>query len=48
MNKFLYALAILGFLAACTPPDTYPISGEECGPDDPVQDMSAHDCDLPI
>lgn len=31
-------------LAACTEPGTYPISGEECGPDDPVLELDASDC----
>ncbi|WP_169730805.1 MULTISPECIES: hypothetical protein [Leisingera] len=35
-------------LAACTAPDTYPISGEECGPSDPVQDLDASDCLTPL
>lgn len=34
--------ALLLALAACTQPDTYPVSGEPCDPDDPVQDMA--DC----
>lgn len=33
-------------LAGCAPqePAVYPISGQECGPDDPVRDMNARDC----
>lgn len=33
------------FLAACeTEPESYPISGEECSPEDPVQDLRPSDC----
>jgi len=35
----------LGFLAACEDPDHYPITGQECGPDDPVKEMDAADLD---
>lgn len=35
-------------LAACTQPGTYPISGEACGPDDPVQQLDAGDCLSPL
>ncbi|UWQ82088.1 hypothetical protein [Leisingera caerulea] len=31
-------------LAACNEPGTYPVSGEECGPDDPVLELDASDC----
>lgn len=31
-------------LVACEPAQTYPISGEACGPDDPVQSLDAADC----
>lgn len=31
-------------LAACTEPGTYPVSGEECGPEDPVLELDASDC----
>lgn len=48
MNKFLLALALLGFLSACTPPDTYPVSGEECHEGDPVQGLSAPLCEVPV
>jgi hypothetical protein len=39
-------LAAGGLTAACTEPRTYPVSGEECGPDDPVRsvDADAVDC----
>ncbi|MBV2361066.1 hypothetical protein KUH32_14975 [Thalassococcus sp. CAU 1522] len=46
----LFALFCSAFLlAACEPPqDRYPITGQECGPDDPVTDMDAADCVAPI
>ncbi len=34
-------LAAILALSACTDPKHYPISGEECGPDDPVLDLDA-------
>lgn len=30
----------------CAEPGHYPVSGEECGPKDPVLDMSVPDCGL--
>ncbi|WP_299686865.1 hypothetical protein [uncultured Tateyamaria sp.] len=41
-------LAALGVLAACETPDTYPVSGEACAPDDPVKDLSAENCTPPV
>ncbi|SNS93255.1 hypothetical protein SAMN05421757_104404 [Tropicimonas sediminicola] len=38
----ILGLAVLGF--ACTDTQHYPITGEECGPDDPVQDLSVQQC----
>ena len=40
----LALLSLPLLLAACTEPGTYPISGEECGPDDPVLELDASDC----
>lgn len=37
------ALALTS-LTACFQEDTYPVSGEECGPNDPVKDLDATDC----
>lgn len=34
----LVLLATL-FLSACEDPNRYPVSGEECGPDDPVKTL---------
>lgn len=46
MKPLILAASALAFLslAACTEGDTYPISGEECGPNDPVKDLNAADC----
>ncbi|WP_187393983.1 hypothetical protein [Oceaniovalibus sp. ACAM 378] len=41
-------LGVFSALAGCTDPDHYPISGQECGPNDPVLDMDASDCVLPV
>lgn len=38
----LFVLALT--LSACETPDRYPISGEPCGPEDPVQGMTPPDC----
>lgn len=38
------ALALLG----CADPGTYPISGQECGPEDPVQTISPAECRPPV
>jgi hypothetical protein len=37
-------LAVLG----CAKPGHYPISGEDCGPNDPVQTLDAADCTAPV
>jgi hypothetical protein len=37
-------LISLIFLVACTDTKHYPISGEECGPDDPVKSLDPSDC----
>ncbi|NNE78914.1 MAG: hypothetical protein HKN18_01460 [Silicimonas sp.] len=46
MRPSLLLLALLSALglAACVEEGTYPISGEECAPDDPVHDFGATDC----
>lgn len=41
--RYVAILALLA-LVACTAPGTYPITGEECGPDDPVKALDASDC----
>ncbi|MCV3271156.1 hypothetical protein [Roseobacter sinensis] len=49
MKTWIQALLLIGSLGlvACTQPETYPISGETCGPDDPVLDLDAADCGTP-
>ena len=32
------------FLSGCENDGKYPISGEDCGPDDPVKTLDASDC----
>ena len=39
--KFLMAIAASLALTACAAPDHYPVSGEECGPEDPVKEIDA-------
>lgn len=34
-------------MAGCAEPGRYPVTGEECKPDDPVKDLSAPDCIVP-
>jgi hypothetical protein len=41
----LVTLALV--LAGCTEPGHYPVSGEECGPNDPVLELDANDCGVP-
>jgi hypothetical protein len=43
LRVFVTVLAF-GLLTACTQTDTYPVSGDECGPNDPVRGMEAQDC----
>lgn len=38
------ALCVIWALGACTGPGRYPVSGEACGPNDPVRDMNAPSC----
>ncbi len=47
MNKSVAVLMMVcaSFLSACEKaPDTYPISGEQCGPEDPVKDLTPPNC----
>lgn len=39
--KLVSMLCVLLMLSACTDPKTYPVSGQECGPNDPVKDLDA-------
>jgi hypothetical protein len=41
--KFVPLLVLL-FIAGCAQEGYYPISGEECGPNDPVLTLDAADC----
>ncbi|MCU0856168.1 MAG: hypothetical protein MUF63_15005 [Rhodobacteraceae bacterium] len=44
-TRILLAAALLALLSACTEPQTtYPITGEECGPGDPVQTVDPTFC----
>lgn len=36
--------ALFAALAGCTDTDHYPVSGQDCGPNDPVRDMDATNC----
>ena len=47
ISALVLVLALFGF-AGCTDPAHYPISGQECGPDDPVKDLSPSDCLPPV
>jgi hypothetical protein len=41
--SFIAVLAAAALLTACEP-DRYPITGQECGPDDPVRALDGSDC----
>lgn len=43
----LIPLFALVLLANCTPTGRYPLSGEKCSPQDPVQTLDANDCTIP-
>lgn len=40
----LVALSLVLGLTGCEKEGTYPITGEECGPEDPVKTLDAKDC----
>lgn len=45
MKRFLQITLVLMTLCVASCADnTYPISGETCGPDDPVRTLDAKDC----
>ena len=44
--KHIPLIAIL-FVISCAEEGRYPVSGEECGPDDPVLTLDAADCAIP-
>ncbi|MFD1158105.1 hypothetical protein [Roseovarius aestuarii] len=41
VSKFVIILVAAFALAACENPQRYPVSGEECGAEDPVLDVDA-------
>ncbi len=50
LKPYLAALLMVSaaFLTACEKQsDTYPITGEQCAPEDPVQTLDAGDCYIP-
>lgn len=50
MKPILTFAICLALLAAggCTDPDHYPVSGQECSPQDPVLELDANDCTPPV
>jgi len=44
MTRAFALVLIAAALSACTPPETYPVTGAECHEGDPVQDMETVDC----
>ncbi|MDP5216060.1 hypothetical protein Q5Y75_02405 [Ruegeria sp. 2205SS24-7] len=46
-KALLAAVATLALLGACVKEDTYPVTGEQCGPEDPVKELDAADCYVP-
>lgn len=49
LNKSLVAFMMTAavLLSACEKDtETYPVTGEQCGPDDPVKTLDAADCDI--
>ncbi len=44
----LIAAGITVFLAGCEADGKYPLSGEECRADDPVQTLDTSDCIPPV
>ncbi|WP_170766001.1 hypothetical protein [Ruegeria lacuscaerulensis] len=49
LNKSLAALMMMAavLLSACEKDNqTYPVTGEQCGPEDPVKTLDAADCDV--
>lgn len=44
--KYIPLIALL-LIASCAAEGRYPLSGEECGSDDPVLTLDAADCTVP-
>lgn len=42
--KLALALLVLILVQACEQPDRYPVSGENCGPEDAVLDLNVESC----
>jgi hypothetical protein len=40
-SRLAVMLAAVAILSACEPVDRYPVSGQECGPGDPVRTIDA-------
>ncbi len=40
-------LFALFFIASCAEEGRYPVTGDECGPNDPVLTLDAADCTIP-
>ncbi len=50
LNKSIAAvlLVLATVLSGCEKSaDTYPVTGEQCGPEDPVKTLDAEDCYVP-
>lgn len=47
LTKIAVALAALILMQACEDPDRYPVSEQDCGPNDPVLDLTVPDCAPP-
>ncbi len=50
LNKSLAVLLVasVAVLAGCEKEaDTYPLTGQQCGPEDPVKTLDAEDCYIP-
>ena len=49
MNRLVqvFLIAVALGISGCAEPGRYPVSGEECGPQDPVLDLDAADCQVP-
>lgn len=43
LSRITAVISIL-VVTACSEPDTYPVTGQACGADDPVKEMSVPHC----
>ncbi|MGV6805273.1 MAG: hypothetical protein ACWA49_13820 [Ruegeria sp.] len=47
-SLLILLIASAAVLSACDKSnDTYPVTGEQCGPNDPVKTLDAEDCYVP-